>query len=444
MYNKKLEMIYGKIKKLYRNELNKESLFDNALSLTSGNAIAQALTFAAGPVLTRQFTSSEFGDFSIYLAGLTILSSIITFRLDYAILLPVQDESAYRLGIASIFSTVVLSLFLGLLLYLFPSLFDVVHASSLKKWILPLILNLILLAIFNTLNVWATRVNEFRILAKSYIINNTLTGITQSILGWCDVGGGLIWGQLLSRFSATMQLSLCLSKTFVKENFLISTVYLEVKQVRKFCIFNGLVVLLDNFLTYLPTLFLYSVYGAQTAGFYLLASRVVGAPASLITNSASNALSPRVNRQRFELREIQRVMSLAFKKLLLAAALLLPLLLVIVSFFNYIFGSSWMVASQFCLVLLVPSLLTVVVTPFSSYLICNDNKTHVIWRGFILACKVTVMFIAFKFQIAVLNSLIAIAVLDCILNLSYLFGIARSAGLTMKHLFKPAGVSTIG
>ena len=74
----------------------------NVLTLMSGTAIAQGLTLGFAPVLTRIYKPEDFGVLGLYISIVGILSVIICWRYELAIVLPRENKDAINILIMSV------------------------------------------------------------------------------------------------------------------------------------------------------------------------------------------------------------------------------------------------------------------------------------------------------------------------------------------------------
>lgn len=66
-------------------------------TLLTGNVLAQLVALAASPVLARLYTPEQFGHFALVVSAVNILSQVVTFKYDIAILAAEREETADRL-----------------------------------------------------------------------------------------------------------------------------------------------------------------------------------------------------------------------------------------------------------------------------------------------------------------------------------------------------------
>ena len=102
-----------KLKTLKSDYLRSE-FFRNALTLISGTTIAQFVAILLTPILSRIYSTEDFGELSLFMSITGILSVVSTMRYEMAVILPEKDEDAVNVMALSFLIAVgwsVLSLF---------------------------------------------------------------------------------------------------------------------------------------------------------------------------------------------------------------------------------------------------------------------------------------------------------------------------------------------
>ena len=89
-------------------ETSKPTFISNVLKLTSGSAIAQALTVLVAPILTRLFAPEAFGVVAVFMSISAVFSALSCLRYELSIMLPKTDEEASNLFFLSIFFVLII------------------------------------------------------------------------------------------------------------------------------------------------------------------------------------------------------------------------------------------------------------------------------------------------------------------------------------------------
>lgn len=175
---------------------NKGGFLRSVTVLTSGTLIAQAISYAFTPLITRLFTTDEFGEFGIFMRIVALLTAIGTARYELTLPLPKKDQHAFQLFFLSLRIatwTLMVSLVMGLLYWLF-SIRDIdtllfVGAISLTAFFM----------IFKNIGTnWAVRQKAFRRISLVNISSSLGTNGIKLIAGLLGAGAlGLIYGTLM-------------------------------------------------------------------------------------------------------------------------------------------------------------------------------------------------------------------------------------------------------
>ncbi len=115
------------------------SFIKNSLSLISGNIVAQSISIATMPLITRLYTPEQFGVFSVIMSIVAVLGPISTLRLNEVIILPDNNEEANNIFILSWSFTLTLTILLFFLSIIFLGIFPLGHfpiVETYKEYIL--------------------------------------------------------------------------------------------------------------------------------------------------------------------------------------------------------------------------------------------------------------------------------------------------------------------
>src|SRR5438132_626653 len=98
----------------------------NVLTVMTGTTLAQLIPIIFSPVLTRQYSSEDFGVFTLYFSTASIFSLLATLRYEMAILLPKEENDS-----ANLFG---LSLFISLIVSILSLIFVLLLKHQLAIW----------------------------------------------------------------------------------------------------------------------------------------------------------------------------------------------------------------------------------------------------------------------------------------------------------------------
>ena len=180
--------------------------FRQVLTLMSGTMVAQLVSFAFAPILTRVYSPSEFGTLGAYVAIVAIFSVVASLKYDAAILLPRDDSTARDLVRMSGAIALALSAVLAFAILLFHDLFDrIFDKASLGNLFYLAVVSIVAVAFFNIYCAALNRFAAYRGIAFSKISQTTGISAGQLAFGFLGFGvSGLILGRLLGEVLSTI------------------------------------------------------------------------------------------------------------------------------------------------------------------------------------------------------------------------------------------------
>src|SRR6056300_1116690 len=101
-----------KIKKQVHSALFGSEFNRSVFTLMIGSTLAQAIPIAITPVLTRLYTPEDFGLLALFIAMISILSSIVNGQYEQAIILPKKEEDAINIAALSLLIAICFSILL--------------------------------------------------------------------------------------------------------------------------------------------------------------------------------------------------------------------------------------------------------------------------------------------------------------------------------------------
>lgn len=259
--------------------------FVRSVSVLAGGAAAgQIIVIAASPVLTRLYSPEDFGLLAVYGAVLAILGVIASMRYQLAIPLPENDREAASVAILSLLAVIATTLITSALTYFFgPQVVTKLNAPDLAKYIWLVPLGLFLVGIYQVLQYWAIRKNEFGNIAR--------TRVTQSIgMVATQIGGhafgplALLLGRIVGQSSGVVALFRSALQQN-KEDFLATTpssmkrCALEYRKFPTVSIWTGLASSAGGSL---PPILIAGLFGIGSAGVFSLAQRVLSQPMLIV------------------------------------------------------------------------------------------------------------------------------------------------------------------
>ena len=331
----------------------------NVLTLVTGATAAQALLFAARPILTRLYTPEAFGLLGVFIAPAYLLAILATLRYDDAIALPADRRDG-----AGVFLLAVLaSAGTGLLLLLgLPFRTDIASAlgtpelAALLVCVPPVTAALGVAAASRT---WLARVERYRALSVGVLVQAVVVVAVQ--IGLTDAGAwGLVLGTTLGAV-ALAGFGLALSARGLAEAGGADLRALA-RRFRRFPLFGLPASGLSQLSVRLPPLVLVSAFGPAVVGYFTVAIASVAVPVALVTDAVGQVFYVRAAEAHRE-DQLGPLVERVFARL--AAFAVFPVLAVALlgpDLFAVVFGETWRTAGEFAR-LLSPWLLLAAIAP---------------------------------------------------------------------------------
>lgn len=256
--------------------------------LCTGSAIAQLISVACTPVITRLYSPSDIGRFGVYLSLVAMITPVITLRYEAALILPREDKASANLAVASLISAAAFSILIVLaLLICWITGIPAVHQHW--NWLIILPFSCLIAAIAQTLYAWSTRRKMFRRnsvsqvcrslslnsyqVAAGFVIPSPLALITGSVVGDAMACVALLGQTIKNDFNLIRQ-SLCWSE--IKRH---------AGEYKDFPLYNAPQCLLNQTSQFLPVILLSVMFSPAIAGFYSITTRTLQMPMNLIMES---------------------------------------------------------------------------------------------------------------------------------------------------------------
>jgi O-antigen/teichoic acid export membrane protein len=263
------------------------------LTLAGGNTLAQLVTLAVAPILTRLYSPADYGVLVVMASVVGILGIVATGRFQLAIPLPENDREARQLmrmalGLALISSTLV-----GLVVWASaPWIFELlgIPAAAVYWWFIPLAMAGI--ATYETLYHWGLRRKEFHILTRTRVTQAVSGSATSVGLGFLVSGPfGLLVGALLYQAAGMTRLA-----RFARNPNPLPTNDSQapapgflptVRGYLPFAGFSCLAASLNTLGVVVAPILLTRLYGEEAGGAYGFAYRLITVPMLLVGNAIS-------------------------------------------------------------------------------------------------------------------------------------------------------------
>jgi len=174
--------------------------FKNVLALMGGTLIAQMISMASSPIVTRIFTPENFGLLALFATSVGIISRVGALCYERAIVLPNNNKDAisvFFLSVAILLFTT--SIILTLVVCFNSDIADSLGNTEFSFWLWFVPGGILLAGIVNIMSYWRSRDKEFKQIGYARINEAAVSALTKISLGLLigAYSGGLIIGMIL-------------------------------------------------------------------------------------------------------------------------------------------------------------------------------------------------------------------------------------------------------
>lgn len=378
--------------------------FKNVTLLMGSTAIAQLVSLALTPILTRLYTPAEYGVLTVYLAVLGLFTRGGTLNYEYVIPIADDDESAFHILVLCIVLTAAISTVVGAAMIPLRgvlSRIERIAALIPYLWVVPL--SFLFVGSYNAFSLWAVRSNNFRRLARTKISQSATQGITQVGLGLLKLSSlGLLVGDVLGKAAGIGNL---VRDTLRKDGALLKTIRIRrlralAMRYKSYPLVQTPASLLINAGTQLVPLLLAFLYSESVAGYFNLTQRIIGAPITLVSQSLKQGFFAEMS---IWLKKDPAKIKSLFRRLNLQLMLIgIAPCAVLTAFggpiFSFVFGPQWLQAGRYAQVLTLSFLLKFSSDSFISLALLEKNFLSMTWSVIRLTLTVGGLYLASSLQ----------------------------------------------
>ncbi len=387
----------------------KNSYRRNVLALMTGSAIAQALPIAASPILTRIYTPEDFGITALFLAITAVLATVVNGRYELAIGLPDTDDDAINIASLGAVIAILVSIALLVLVLLFGKTLALMgNAEGIIPWLYLIPVSVLLTGFFNVLNYTNNRLGLFKDIATANVYKSIASTGTQMLMGWLVKGAsGLIFGNLAAQLVSNLKLYRNARKHFKFQSISKYKMWMLAKRYKNFPKFSMWAGVFNALGHHVLTFAMPVVFSIGTLGLYNLATRVLGAPAALISSAFGQVFLREATQERRENGHAKSTFNKTVKRLIVIGV---PIFLSVYIFaeplFGFIFGYEWREAGAYAAIM-APLLFTrfVVSTVSMMNVVFEKNHVGLYWQIGLAVISFGLVYAAYAFEWSFINYL---------------------------------------
>ena len=374
----------------------------NVLTLMTGTTIAQAIPIAIAPILTRIYTPEDFGLLALFVSTAVILGSVANGRYELAIMLPEKDEDAINVAALGLLIATCLSTFLLIPALIFnQSIANLLGNEKIGFWLYFVPLIVLMTGLFNVLNYLNTRKKLYKYIAKANIYKSVGMASVQLGVGFIKSGAtGLISGQIAAQLIANYRLAKNVIKNYDITLVAKSKMKHQARRYINFPKFSMWAVLANSLAHNLTNILISIYYSVATLGFYSLAQKMLGMPASLVGSSIGQVYFQQATIEKQKTGKAINAFNSTSKKLIIISLLTFtPMYFVLPLVFEIIFGKEWRSSGEYAQVIL-----PFIAAQFIAAALSNTNnifekqKIALLWQIGLLTLSMGIIFSSYIFE----------------------------------------------
>jgi lipopolysaccharide exporter len=342
----------------------KNNLFTNLAKIFSATVLAHAVTLAFSPVLTRMYLPEAFGLLAFILSVCNPFSSLATFRLEQAVVLPKENKDALNVANTVIILNTLFSLLLFVVMVLWGE--KIFNKNTYVLMFAPLI---VLVSGFQMpLNSWLQREKKYNVIANGKIIQTIAISVFSILMYKYHSNYGLLMGYVLGWCVYSFYM-------FIQSNkqgfsLLITNAQYFIKQTLKtykdFPLFHVLPSVAVSFTLSIPVFYFNNYFSETEIGWFNFSRQLLLVPVSLVGAAFSQVYYARV----IEMKNHRKKIFPEFKKILSMLLGIALCMLVLFYFggeiiFKTVFGNNWVISGKYASILVFSAAMQFVVWPLN-------------------------------------------------------------------------------
>ncbi len=317
--------------------MKKNQFLSDSLLMIVSSGISQLILIATTPLISRLYSPSEFGEFTIFSNIAMILIPIINARYD---LLIINAKNRHKANILSQISFIISAIILVILIPI-TIIYSFIYPQYIMN-ILFILVTLLLVSLTNIFTNYLNRERDYKSLSLINILRSASMTIIQIAFGVVHFGSlGLIIGFAFSYVAGIGIGYRTFKKHFyiIKNNQEMKEDFLEHKNQ---LIYSTPSILLNSLSFSIVIFFLGILYSSEEVGIYGMAIRILGIPVTIISLGLSKIFMQRANDFYIRTGSFRNLL-IKFTGALIALSIVLyvPFYFFSGNFVNLILGTQW-------------------------------------------------------------------------------------------------------
>lgn len=312
--------------------------------LLSGSGAGQVLLFLAYPIISRLYSTSDFGLLAVFTAVSMPLTAIASLK--YELALPGAKTTQESEGLVVACAVITIFIALGSFCFLgFSFLSETVRETFSGNFLLILLIPIAVLVggTMRWLNYWYVRHRRFKVIAVGSISHAAAMAITQVSAGALFLGP---WGLLVSQFVAPLTAVLFMTfragpRPDAFRHVSAANVIAVIKRYKTFSAYGAPHAFVNAMSQHLPSFLFAGLLGLGPAGIFLMAQRILKHPADLTGEAIRQAAFPEL----VKAADDKKLASAMIRITAVLALVTVPALVIMVIFgpelFSIVLGEQW-------------------------------------------------------------------------------------------------------
>jgi O-antigen/teichoic acid export membrane protein len=360
-------------------------VFKNIIAVLRGTVVAQAISIALMPVLTRLLGPAAFGQFQLYQSFLVPLLVLVCMRYEIAILQAEEGPELSALLHLCIGTAMTVSLLVCLLGgTVARTLFS--HRAISAVFVLLLALGALFGGLFIVFGYLAVRFHDFRLGAVAKVVQAAVTGTVGIFLGWLAAGPlalilGDAVGRLVGSASYIHRRSRLLQCLATPPSFAaMKRVALKFRSMPTVSAPGGLVNAAGAVITPLG---LYAYFSASAAGHFGIVERCIVGPLGILGVAISQVFMADLSRMIRERRPgmVAMYWVIVRRTLIAGVAIAVVFAIIIPHAVVFVFGREWTAAGRFAQLLTPLFSVTLTASAVSmTLLVSGYQRLQLLWE----------------------------------------------------------------
>lgn len=335
----------------------------------SSTLIAQLISLLTAPILTRLYTPEDFGVYNYYLAIISLLLIIVTGRYEFALNTAKNAEIPILMFIIK-----KLTIYLSFVFWIITIALYSINIVSEKILVVSIPISLVIMGLLQGNNYFLNRIQNFKVLSKSKIVQSIINGFTSISFGLINFGLGLIVSNIIALLTSLIYQIMNSNSRKIKLKINSRKMMYVLKKYSNLPKFNLPSAFFDMLAIQAPIIVFMKVFNESIVGYFSLSTKIIGVPLGIISTSISQVFLSEVSRLH---REEKPYYNIIIKvSLILVGIAIVPFAILVIfspKIFSYLFGEGWYTAGVYTQILCIGYFFRFIVQPLGIVFYINNK-----------------------------------------------------------------------